>query len=75
METFQVIGATAAMLLAVIGAVWGIVTHQIKALEVRVDKKFDRIDHQFQIMNGQIFDLAMALRPHIQEAQTQKVPA
>jgi len=69
METFQVIGATATMMLAVVGATWAMFLHFMK----EVDKKFERVDQKFEVMNGRIFELAMALRPHIQEVQQQKV--
>ena len=100
METWQIIVATAAMLLAVVGGNWAITSHYFKLSDARNEKKFEEVDRRFElidrrfelidrkidlidrkfdqkfdIMNGRIFDLSVALRPHIREVQDRRVAA
>ena len=71
MEAWQIIGVTAAMLLAVIAGNWAITSHYFN----RVDKKLEIHDQKFEAMNQRIFELALALRPHIRQAQQEPVNA
>lgn len=72
-QTWQIIGVMATILLAVVGGFWAIVARYFRLSEARTDKRFDLIDQKLESMNQRIFELAMALRPHIQEVQEQKL--